>query len=149
MGIRRQQRAKMSHLSFQDSKPELLSLDDLASAAGALVAGVQALKLLAPAVCQARGLIGAEEGPLLVALHPPHEQIIAPEAVEQVPRPRLLLAMVLAQVQPIEDVCMPGLQVDGKGSLALAAPLVHIPTPQHQMRLFDIYMYININKPIS
>ena len=37
--------------------------------------------------------------------------------------------MVLAQVQPVEDVRMPGLEVDGKGALALAAALVNVPAP--------------------
>lgn len=40
----------------------------------------------------------------------------------------LFLAVVLPEVQPVEDVRMPGLQVDGKGALPLTAPLVHIPT---------------------
>ena len=39
----------------------------------------------------------------------------------------LLLAVVLAQVQEVKDVRVPGLDVDGKGALALAAALVHIP----------------------
>lgn len=44
-------------------------------------------------------------------------------------RPHLLFAMVLAQVQPLKDVAVPRLQVDSKGTLALAATLVHIPGP--------------------
>ena len=35
--------------------------------------------------------------------------------------------VVLAEVEPLKDVCVPGLQVDGKGALALAATLVDIP----------------------
>ena len=39
----------------------------------------------------------------------------------------LLLAVVLAEVDEVVDICMPGLQVQRKCTLALATPLVHIP----------------------
>ena len=42
-------------------------------------------------------------------------------------RADLLLAMVFPEVQPVEDVGMPGLQVDRKRALPLAAALVNIP----------------------
>ena len=56
-----------------------------------LVLGVERLKLLAPAVCEARRLVGAEERPLRVVLHAPHEQVGDPEPVEEVARAGLLL----------------------------------------------------------
>ncbi len=37
------------------------------------------------------------------------------------------LTCVLAEVQELKDVGVPGLHVDGKGALALAASLVDIP----------------------
>ena len=58
-----------------------------------------------------------------------HEQVADPQAVEKVPTASLLLAVVLSQVQPVEDVAVPRLQVDGEGALALAATLVNIPRP--------------------
>lgn len=39
----------------------------------------------------------------------------------------LFFAMVLAQIQPLEDVAVPWLQVHSKGPLTLPTPLVHIP----------------------
>jgi hypothetical protein len=39
----------------------------------------------------------------------------------------LLFAVVLSEIQPVEDVSMPGLQVDGKGSFPLATSLINIP----------------------
>lgn len=93
------------------------------SAAPPHAPAVQRLKLGAPHVCQPRRLVGAEEAPLAVGLDARHEQVVDPEAVEQVARARLLLAVVLAQVQPLKDVRVPRLQVHGKGTLALAAAL--------------------------
>lgn len=93
----------------------------------ALVLQVQLVEVLSPDVRQAGRLVGAHEGPVLVGLHALHEQVVDPQAVEQVAGARLLLAVVLAQVQPVEDVRVPGLHVDGKGALALAAALVDVP----------------------
>ena len=44
---------------------------------------------------ETRGLVGAEERPLAVSLDALHEQIVGPQAVEEVARARLLLAVVL------------------------------------------------------
>jgi hypothetical protein len=57
-----------THLRLQDGKPQLLGLDDLAGAPLSLVLAVQRHKLLAPAVGQARRLVGAEQAPLAVGL---------------------------------------------------------------------------------
>ena len=48
---------------------------------------------------------------------------------------RLLLAMVLAQIQEVKDVRVPGLDVDCKRALALAAALVHIPVGFNRLAL--------------
>mmetsp|Transcript_20190 Transcript_20190/g.56240 ORF Transcript_20190/g.56240 Transcript_20190/m.56240 type:complete len:301 (+) Transcript_20190:1449-2351(+) len=123
-------------LGLQDGEPQLLGTYHPACTPHALILLVQLVKLLSPAVCQALSLIGTEQGPLAVGLHTAHEQVIDPQAIEQVSGTGLFLAMVLAQVQPVKDVTVPGLQVDGESALALAATLVHIPCsvvehPQH------------------
>jgi hypothetical protein len=88
--------------------------------------GVQLIKVLAPNVGQARGAAGAEQSPLLVRLNPMHEQIVDPKPIEKVAGARLLLAMVLSKVEPIENVRVPRLKVDGKCTLAFAAALVYV-----------------------
>ena len=70
--------------------------------------------------------MGAHQRPVAVGFHALHEQVGDPQGVEQVAGAHLLLAVVLLQVQEVEDVGVPGLQVDGEGALALAAALVHV-----------------------
>mmetsp|Transcript_85769 Transcript_85769/g.191778 ORF Transcript_85769/g.191778 Transcript_85769/m.191778 type:complete len:753 (-) Transcript_85769:7-2265(-) len=120
------------HLRLQDAEPELLRLDRLLALARGLELRVHALEVLAPDVHEAlaglrvEGLIGAEERPLAVLLDAAHEEVGHPEAVEEVARALLLLAVVLPHLQEVEDVRVPGLQVHGEGALALAAALVHV-----------------------
>ena len=38
----------------------------------------------------------------------------------------VLRTVILAQVKPIEDVCMPRLEVDSEGAFALATTLVYV-----------------------
>ena len=47
----------------------------------------------------------------------------------------LFLAMILAQIQPLEDVTVPWLQVHGKCPFTLSAPLIHIPAKHHEVVL--------------
>mmetsp|Transcript_989 Transcript_989/g.1567 ORF Transcript_989/g.1567 Transcript_989/m.1567 type:complete len:407 (+) Transcript_989:1659-2879(+) len=113
-------------LSLQHCKPQLLSTDCTLGTALTLVPCVQLIELLSPAVGQAGCLVGAEHAPVFVGLHSLHEQIVDPQAIEQVTGTSLLLSMVLAQVKPVKHVCVPRLHVDGKGALALATTLIHI-----------------------
>ena len=115
------------NLGLEDGEPELLGLDRLLALALRLVLFVQSLELLAPAIRETRGFVGAEEGPLAVSLDALHEQIVGPQAVEQVPGAGLLLAVVLAEVEPVEDVRVPRLEVDGECAFPLAAALVDVP----------------------
>ena len=61
-----------------------------------------------------------------VGLHALHEKVRHPHRVEEVARARLLFAVVLLQVQELEDVRVPWLEVDCEGALALAAALVDV-----------------------
>ena len=56
----------------------------------------------------------AHERPLSVGLDPLHEKVGDPEGVEEVSRSVLLLSVVLPQVQEVEDVRVPRLEVDGE-----------------------------------
>ena len=80
--------------------------------------GIQLVKLHAPHVIQAGCLVGAEQAPLLVALHPPHEEVADPQAVEEVTCTGLLLAVVFAQVKEV-------LQQQGRGRTACSLPNCH------------------------
>ncbi len=48
---------------------------------------------------QSGGFSGAEQRPLRFSLHPAHEHVRDPQRVEQVTRPVLLAAVVLAQLE--------------------------------------------------
>ena len=114
------------HLAFKDLEPQVLSLHGLASLAFCFVLGVEGFKLRTPAVGQSWALVGAHEGPVAVLFHTLHEQVGCPEGVEQIAGALLLLAVVLAQIEEVEDVRVPWLDVHGKGTLALSTSLVHV-----------------------
>ena len=70
--------------------------------------------------------MGIHQGPVAVFAHALHEQVGNPQAVEQAAGADFVLAGVLLQVEPFEDVGVPGLEVDGEAALALAATLVDV-----------------------
>ena len=111
-------------LRVEDGEPELLRLDRLARLPLRLVLLVERLELGAPRVVEPGALVRAEERPLAVRLDALHEEVGHPQRVEEVARARLLLAVVLAQVEEVEDVGVPRLDVHGERALPLAAALV-------------------------
>jgi hypothetical protein len=113
-------------LGLEDGVPKLLGTNSLATLVLALVAGVELLKLITVDIGKTRALVGAHECPLTVLLHALHEEIGDPKGVEEVASTNLLLAVVLTQVKEAEDVGVPWLEVDGKGTGALVATLVDI-----------------------
>mmetsp|Transcript_91538 Transcript_91538/g.165287 ORF Transcript_91538/g.165287 Transcript_91538/m.165287 type:complete len:286 (-) Transcript_91538:495-1352(-) len=131
------------HLRLEDAEPELLSLHGLAAFSLRLQAEVHLVELLTPDVHETDillliiGLVGAEQRPVLVVLDSAHEEVWDPKPIEQVPGALLLLAVILPHLQEVEDICMPRLQVHGKGTLALASTLIHVPrrlveVPEHR-----------------
>lgn len=85
---------------------------------------VELLKLLSPHLIEPGAGDGAHQRPISVLLHSLHEQVGHPERVEEVTCSLLLLARVLATVEEVEDVGVPGLQVDGER----ARPLSRVDT---------------------
>ena len=81
--------------------------------------GVELLKFFAPNILQARALARTHERPVGVRFDSLHEKIRNPESVEEVACALLVLARVLAQVEKVEHVCVPRLQVDGEGARTL------------------------------
>mmetsp|Transcript_43278 Transcript_43278/g.109704 ORF Transcript_43278/g.109704 Transcript_43278/m.109704 type:complete len:430 (-) Transcript_43278:280-1569(-) len=120
------------HLRLQNAEPQLLGLHILDPLAVGLQLDVLFLELLAPKVHETdarlgvNGLVRAEQGPLPVVFDPLHEEVRDPKRVEEITCPLLLFAVVLLQLEEVEDVRMPGLQVHGEGSFSLAAALVNI-----------------------
>ena len=78
------------------------------------------------AVCKAWCHIWAEQSPVAILHQSLHEEIRHPYSVEQVSGPVLLFAVILLQLEEIEDVCMPWLEVDGERAFSLASTLVNI-----------------------
>mmetsp|Transcript_5519 Transcript_5519/g.9404 ORF Transcript_5519/g.9404 Transcript_5519/m.9404 type:complete len:237 (-) Transcript_5519:794-1504(-) len=113
-------------LGVDDGVPEHLGLDGPPSPAVSLVLLIEPLELLAPAVGESGALVGTHEGPIAVGLDSLHEQVGDPEGVEKVPRPLLLLAVVLPELEELLDILVPGFEVDGEGSLPLAASLIAV-----------------------
>ena len=98
----------------------------LPGAACFLIPSVERLKLLSPALKEARALVRAHERPISVLLHSLHEEVGDPERVEEVSRPILLCAIIFAELKELVNVGMPWLKVDSEGALALATTLIHI-----------------------
>ena len=113
-------------LRLDYGRPELLSLDAFTHTTLSLVPLVQPLELLAPHVRQAGTLVRTHERPVAVRLHSLHEQVRDPEGEEEIARAHLLLARVLLGAEEVEDVAVPGLQVDGERAGPLVAALVHV-----------------------
>mmetsp|Transcript_13702 Transcript_13702/g.29666 ORF Transcript_13702/g.29666 Transcript_13702/m.29666 type:complete len:227 (+) Transcript_13702:1024-1704(+) len=82
-------------LRVQDCEPELLRWYRSQSATLFLVPLIHCLKLVAPHVAQAGSFIRTEEAPLSVGLDALHEEVWDPQAVEEVARAVLILAVVL------------------------------------------------------
>jgi hypothetical protein len=66
-------------------------------------------------------VVGAEEGPVALLPDPLHEQVGDPVGRVHVVGAAALVAGVLAQVEEVLDVEVPGLEVGAHGALALAA----------------------------
>ena len=109
------------HLAPQVDRLELLADLHLAALGAGLVGGIGGLEGLAGEVVQVRGLVGGEEGPVAVLGDPLHEQVRHPVGGVHVVGAAAVVAGVLAQVQELLDVDVPGLQVGADRALALAA----------------------------
>ena len=81
-----------------------------------LVLLIELLKLVTPGVEQSGGLSRAEERPVAVVLNTLHEEVGDPQPKEEIPGPLIFNTSVLAEVQELKDVSVPGLQVNGEGS---------------------------------
>ncbi len=114
------------NLGFHDFGPKLTCGNGLAAFAFRLVLDVEGLKFGTVGIVQPGALVGAHQGPLGVLFHALHEEVRNPKGVEQVTRALLFLTRVLAEIQEVKHVGVPGLQVHGKGSFALAAALVDV-----------------------
>ena len=85
------------------------------------VAQVGFLELFAVELVQVLGFVGAEQSPALAGLHALHEQIGNPVGGVHVVRAAAVVAGVLAQLEELQNVVVPGLEVGAAGALALAA----------------------------
>merc|ERR1719470_615246 len=115
------------YLALNDGVPDLLCLHRLPGPSLSLVLLIESLELLPPDLVQSWTLVRTHQGPVTIRLHPLHEQVRDPHGVEKVPGALLLLPVVLTEIQEVEDVSMPRLEVDGEGSWPLVAALVHVP----------------------
>ena len=87
------------------------------------VPSVKLFELLSPAVGEPGALVRAHETPHAVLLNSLHEEVRNPHRVEEIAGALFLLAVVLAQVEEVEYVAVPRLDVDGKRAGAFVATL--------------------------
>ena len=113
-------------LCFDDFVPDDPGRHRFAGHASALVVFVHGLEFSTVNVLKTGALVGAEEGPVAVVFHALHEQVGRPHGVEEVASAHLFLAVVLLEVEELEDVGVPRFKVHGDGTLALATALVDV-----------------------
>ena len=87
------------------------------------IPSVKLLELLSPAVGEPGTLVRTHEAPHAILLDPLHEEVRNPHGVEEIAGALFLLAVVLAQVEEVENVAVPRLDVDGKSAGAFVATL--------------------------
>src|SRR6201999_2166935 len=90
------------------------------------ILGIELFESLSPAFMEAGRFMRAEQAPVAAALDPLHKEIGYPEGVEKVAGPNFILAVVLAQIEELEYIRMPGLEIDRKSALAFTTALIHI-----------------------
>lgn len=103
------------NLGIQDGEPKLLSLDDLLELAFSFVLFVQFIESLAVNIGQSRAFVGAHQRPVSIRFDTSHKHVRNPERVEQVSSSDFFLAVVLSQVDEIEDIRVPRFEVDAAG----------------------------------
>lgn len=129
-------------LSLHNGIPKLLSLDGLAGTSFLFIPLIQFLEFSAVHVVETGSFVGAEKRPIAIrfdSLHAMHEiskeergeiaylqKIWDPKGIEKVTGTGFLLAVVLAQIQELENVGVPWLDVNGKGTGTLVSSLVDI-----------------------
>jgi hypothetical protein len=131
-------------LSLEDSIPEFLSRDSLASAALPLVSHVQLFEFNSINFMHVWCLIRAEQGPFAVLLNTFHaikmlgpifwrlanvknlQKIGDPERIKEIASASFFLSVVLSEVEELKDIGVPWLNVDGDRARTLIATLVNI-----------------------
>lgn len=63
--------------------------------------------------------MGTHKTPVSISLHATHEYVGDPESIEQVSGAILFFTCIFLQIQKLEYVAMPWLQIDGKSSRSL------------------------------
>ena len=109
------------HLAPQVLRLEGLEQLELAAAGHGLVLRVALLESLAVQVVQVRHIVGGEQGPLAAVEDPLHEQVGDPVGGIHVVGAAAVVAGVLAQLDELLDIQVPGFQVGADRALALAA----------------------------
>ena len=113
-------------LRFEDFEPQVLRLDGLAAFAFGFVFRVELFERCAVVVSQPWAFVWAHQGPITVLFHTLHEQVRNPKGVEQIACALLFLTVVLLEIEKVVDVGVPGLDVNGKRTLALSASLINV-----------------------
>jgi hypothetical protein len=114
------------YLAVYDCLPEFVGFDSFATFALILISFIEFLELLSMTFIESLSFIRAKESPLPVVSDSLHKQVGNPESIEEVPGSLLLLAVILLELQKLEDVSVPRLEVYRERPLPLSPTLIHI-----------------------
>ena len=106
------------------------------------VPSVKLFELLSPAVGEPGTLVRTHEAPHAILLDPLHEEVRNPHGVEEIAGALFLLAVVLAQVEEVEYVAVPWLDVYGKRAGAFVATLRRVSF--YSVKNFAIHKICNL-----
>jgi hypothetical protein len=87
---------------------------------------VHLLELLTPALVKARTFMRAHKSPVFIGLDTLHEEIGNPESVEKITSTVFLSSIVLAELKELNNISVPRLKVNSKGSLTFATSLIDV-----------------------
>lgn len=68
----------------------------------------------------------AHESPVSISLDTLHEEVGNPESVEKITSTVLLISVVLAELEELNNISVPRFEIDSEGSLTFATALIDV-----------------------
>lgn len=114
------------YLGLNNSMPKFSGFDRGPSFALFFVSSVKLLEFLPIQIYKPGAFRRTHESPVFVFLDSLHKEVWNPQSIKEISGPKLFLAVIFFQLQELENICVPRLQVYGERTFSLATALVHI-----------------------
>lgn len=114
------------YLGLNNRVPKFSGFDRDPSFALLFISSVKLLEFLPIQIYKPGTFRRTHESPVLVLFDSLHKEVWNPQSIKEISGPKLFLAVVFFQLQELENVCVPRLQIYGERTFSLATTLVHI-----------------------